>query len=420
MKLIILLNFVTLMPLLIGAGPSSLFSSIESIGFLSDLIDWPIGAVSAIPLSLQDTSPEPLLALPVQVTREGPCSYGAMILGNGEDRTITVLICQGEAPRVWVDANNDEDLTNDGDGLPDARWEWKGFRWSSTVRVEYDNMVRAPYHAVVTGYYDYEEHRYSFIYGGYCHRRGLIELEGRLYPIAISDLSSDGLYDDLDEAAIAIDTDGDGELQLFPDSYEIYGPNQPLQVGERLYRIKSVPPDGRRIEVEQVGIAPPPAILAPGQKAPDFEATTFEGQSVKLSDYHGKVVVLVFWNPSIPPGSRCCEDYQDIWRVEDLNVLLGGRPYQGKVVLLGIATSAQPPDSSSLTEKGIQFPVIWDPGISKLYRRSLIGRGLFVIDREGIIRDMDLYWVESYPDVQYHRLRVNEIVAIVEDLLLER
>ncbi|MGQ9733974.1 MAG: redoxin domain-containing protein [Candidatus Bipolaricaulia bacterium] len=406
---------------LIGADPLMLDS--PSIGLLSELLDWPIGAVSAIPLSLQDTPPESLSALPAQVVRGGPCSYGAIRLGNGRDRTITVLICHWEPPQVWIDANNDEDLTNDGGGLPDARWEWRGFSWSSTVQVEYDindDIIRVPYHIRVTGYYNYEEHGYSFIYGGYCHRQGLIELEGKLYPIAVSDLSSDGLYDDLDKLVIAIDTDGDGELQLFPDSYEIYGPNQPLQVGERLYKIKSVSPDGRRIEVEQIGIAPPPPILAPGQRAPDFESKTLEGEEIKLSDFRGKVVVLIFWNPSIQPGSRCCEAYQDIWRVEDLNALLGEGPYQHKVVLLGIATSPQPPDPSSLKEEGIQFSVIWDPSINELYRRSLIGRGLFIIDKEGIIHDMDLYWetfVDGHPEVHYRMVRPEEVVAIVEDLI---
>ncbi|MDN7241508.1 redoxin domain-containing protein [Planococcus sp. N028] len=41
--------------------------------------------------------------------------------------------------------------------------------------------------------------------------------------------------------------------------------------------------------------------LAPGEVAPDFELTTLSGETVKLSDYKGKKVILNFWATWCPP-----------------------------------------------------------------------------------------------------------------------
>lgn len=41
--------------------------------------------------------------------------------------------------------------------------------------------------------------------------------------------------------------------------------------------------------------------LAKGELSPDFELTTLEGETVKLSDYQGKKVILNFWATWCPP-----------------------------------------------------------------------------------------------------------------------
>jgi thiol-disulfide isomerase/thioredoxin len=40
---------------------------------------------------------------------------------------------------------------------------------------------------------------------------------------------------------------------------------------------------------------PRPPLLVAGTKAPDFSAIAADGRTVKLSDYHGKVVLIDFW-----------------------------------------------------------------------------------------------------------------------------
>ena len=44
------------------------------------------------------------------------------------------------------------------------------------------------------------------------------------------------------------------------------------------------------------------AQLAPGEAAPDFKAPSTTGQEIKLSDYHGKQVVLALFIKAGTPG----------------------------------------------------------------------------------------------------------------------
>ncbi len=59
-------------------------------------------------------------------------------------------------------------------------------------------------------------------------------------------------------------------------------------------------------------------LLKPGTEAPDFECSTIDGKKIRLSDYRGKVVWLVFWRVGCPPCreeipylQKLYEKYQD-------------------------------------------------------------------------------------------------------------
>ncbi|NMH68913.1 redoxin domain-containing protein [Bacillus sp. RO3] len=69
--------------------------------------------------------------------------------------------------------------------------------------------------------------------------------------------------------------------------------------------------------------------LAKGDRAPDFELTTLEGETIKLSDYQGKKVILNFWATWCPPCKAemphmesYYEDYAEEENVEILAVNL--------------------------------------------------------------------------------------------------
>ncbi|MDR3708326.1 MAG: TlpA disulfide reductase family protein [Capsulimonadaceae bacterium] len=74
------------------------------------------------------------------------------------------------------------------------------------------------------------------------------------------------------------------------------------------------------------------SLLGPGDAAPGFTAYTAAGKRVKLSDYAGKVVVLVFWATWYPPCEQALPAANEIaWRYKDKGVVFlavdtGDRP----------------------------------------------------------------------------------------------
>lgn len=64
--------------------------------------------------------------------------------------------------------------------------------------------------------------------------------------------------------------------------------------------------------------------LAPGETAPDFELKTLDGETVKLSDYQGKKVILNFWATWCPPCKAempLMENYYDKAQKENVEIL---------------------------------------------------------------------------------------------------
>jgi RNA polymerase sigma factor (sigma-70 family) len=120
--------------------------------------------------------------------------------------------------------------------------------------------------------------------------------------------------------------------------------------------------------------------LAVGKFAPEITGVDFQGKPLKLSDYRGKVVALVFWDTGCGPCMR---------EIPRENALLGrmkGRPF----AILGVNTDADPAAARKVMEaQGVTWPTWHDgkPGegpIAKLYR--VRGYPTFVIDADGKIR----------------------------------
>lgn len=109
--------------------------------------------------------------------------------------------------------------------------------------------------------------------------------------------------------------------------------------------------------------------------APDFEFTTFDGETMALSDLRGKVVVLNFW------ASWCATCRDEAYALE-----YTWRAYQDRgVVFLGIAYADNGPRSLEyIDEFGISYMNAPDIGteISEMYHIQAAPE-TFIIDRDG-------------------------------------
>ncbi len=119
-----------------------------------------------------------------------------------------------------------------------------------------------------------------------------------------------------------------------------------------------------------------PSVLT-GKPAPDFSLTLFDGRTVRLSDFRGKVVFINFWASWCPPCRAEARLLEQSWqRYKD----------QG-VVFLGVDIQDREEDARRfIQEFGVTYMNGRDP-----YNRIAIDYGVygipetFFIDREGQI-----------------------------------
>jgi peroxiredoxin len=121
--------------------------------------------------------------------------------------------------------------------------------------------------------------------------------------------------------------------------------------------------------------------LAVGKTAPEIDGVDFDGKPLKLSDYRGKVVVLVFW------GSWCSPCIAQVPHERDLAARLKGQPF----ALLGVDC-----EDSRETARGVMarermtWPNWFDgpQGEGPIARRYHIRAypSVFLIDAKGVIR----------------------------------
>ena len=139
----------------------------------------------------------------------------------------------------------------------------------------------------------------------------------------------------------------------------------------------------------------PTAVSAPevGQMAPDFTAAWADGAGqkstpIKLSDLHGKVVVLAFY-----PKDRTSGCTAEMTKFRDENAKLFGKD----VVVLPISADSINSHVSWAADMKFPFGLVSDPSLStaELYGSRMAGRPManrtvFVIGKDGRItwRDM--------------------------------
>ncbi|WP_026952508.1 thioredoxin-dependent thiol peroxidase [Algoriphagus mannitolivorans] len=129
-----------------------------------------------------------------------------------------------------------------------------------------------------------------------------------------------------------------------------------------------------------------------GQMAPDFEAKIETGETIKLSDYRGKKVVLYFYPKDATPGctAQACN-------LRDNYEALQKAGY----VVLGISSDDEKSHKKFIEKQALPFPLIADTDLKvheafgtwvekSMYGRKYMGtaRTTFVIDEKGKIEEI--------------------------------
>ncbi|MGD8821955.1 MAG: thioredoxin-dependent thiol peroxidase [Anaerolineales bacterium] len=124
-----------------------------------------------------------------------------------------------------------------------------------------------------------------------------------------------------------------------------------------------------------------------GEMAPDFELLDDQGNTVKLSDYRGKTVVLYFYPRADTPGctKEACAFRDDYSAYEERGV-----------AILGASPDTIAKQAKFKEKYGLPFPLLADPdhelaekygvwGLKKFMGRESMGvlRTTFLIDEQG-------------------------------------
>ena len=117
-----------------------------------------------------------------------------------------------------------------------------------------------------------------------------------------------------------------------------------------------------------------------GRPAPNFTLQSVDGQTIKLADFRGKVVILNFWATWCPPCRAEMPALEEVYQA---------RRDEGLVVLAIDQNEAPDSVKSFQAELGLTFPLLFDPGytVSDQYRINLLP-STFFIGRDGVIHDV--------------------------------
>jgi peroxiredoxin len=126
-----------------------------------------------------------------------------------------------------------------------------------------------------------------------------------------------------------------------------------------------------------------------GEKAPDFELLDQDGKKVRLSDFRGKLnVILAFYPADFTP---VCTKELSCFR-DDLSMFRN----KGAQVL-GISVQPQASKKKFAAKLGLNFPILADEHkeVAKAYGvMGFLGlhtrRATFIVDKEGIVRHKDV------------------------------
>lgn len=131
--------------------------------------------------------------------------------------------------------------------------------------------------------------------------------------------------------------------------------------------------------------------LKPGDMAPDFEARTDTGETLRLSDFRGQRVILYFYPKDDTPGctTQACGFRDNQSGITDMNA-----------VVLGVSPDSQESHEKFKSKYNLSFPLlvdedhqiaeaygVWDE--KNVFGKKVMGitRSHFVIDEEGRLVD---------------------------------
>ena len=178
-----------------------------------------------------------------------------------------------------------------------------------------------------------------------------------------------------------------GVLSVFISSSIAYAISEAYK--ENIYQVGTLKPTDSVLKVKV------------GNRAPDFTLTAISGEKISLKQYQGKKNVVLSFVPAA--WTPVCSDQWPGYNI--VKDIFG----QNDAILLGITVDNIPTLFAWTNQMGkLWFPVLsdfWPHGaVAKKYgvlrSNGVAERALFVIDKKGIIRYIDVHDINKRPPLE--------------------
>ena len=222
-------------------------------------------------------------------------------------------------------------------------------------------------------------------------RVGSVELNGEEVGLAVVP-SGDAATYHYRRNRIIWDLNKDGIFENETDSRECYRTNNPFNILGRSLQVERISPSGDKIVLVPSEVEVPPKIeITKGEPAPEFAVVDVHGDTLRLSDFRGRHVLLDFWFTTCGP---CIEDTPELVDIYSAKQAHG-------LEIIGISVDRSREAVLSYVEKnGIEWPQ--------------------VIEVENETKPTEIYHISGFPSYVWIGpdgvVRVPELKSHLDDL----
>jgi hypothetical protein len=362
------------------------------VGLLPEKIPWSYGNEYVL-AQLSRDKPEYL-----SISNSDNLKYGEINIGTDP---VDFVLIQGENPLLWVDSNNNGNLMDDEIIAPSTKESLNNefiFGWKISVKSFYETMGSGESRLIsIMARKKVTEENFEVRYCLYEHREGLVLLENEeLRKVKLFTKNNQGFYR-LEDIYFGIDTDGDDQICIIPDSYEMFSYNDPFLIDKKTYKLKEISEDGRKVifaETDEEPLEKPRFVQGKDFPFPNnFDSLV---KKINKKDLLGNVFIVLLSKatPEQIKGNRLDEnsgfDSINAFNRFRLDEIINLSEKCTNLKILWIVTSGN-------IDSYKEYPNIYLTDNSSLvsYYGMPGEERVYIVDEKGILVQFDEYWVDE-------------------------